>query len=67
MKAVLGAIGAVVLVAALYYGYVLVSARSAAKQWDNAKEISLEEITKDGQTWKVKFESVLDRPIDQVW
>jgi hypothetical protein len=67
MKAILGAIGAVVVVAALYYGYVLMSARSAARQWDNAKEISLEEITKDGQTWNVKFESVLDRPIDQVW
>ena len=67
MKAILGVVGAVVVVAALYYGYVLMGARSAAKQWDNAKEISLEEIVKDGQTWKVKFESVIDKPIDQVW
>ena len=61
---VVGALAAVVAVAA---GVWLWRLQRQAIQWEGAKEIYSQSIEKDGQTWHVRFESLIDRPPYIVW
>ncbi len=67
MKAILGAIGAIVVVVVLYGGYQYWQLQQAAAKYKDAKEVASESIEKDGSKWTIKFESVIAKPIDKVW
>lgn len=67
MKSVLGVAAGVVVLAAAVGGYQYWQLSSAASRWSSAKEVTFEEMTKEGRTWKVRFEAIVDRPLDQVW
>lgn len=41
--------------------------QSAADSWGSAEELVLDEIVKDGRTWNVRLEAVIDKPIELVW
>ncbi len=67
MKAILGAIVAIVVVGVLYGGYYFWQLQQAASKYKDAKEVASESIEKDGSKWTIKFESVIAKPIDKVW
>jgi carbon monoxide dehydrogenase subunit G len=67
VKIVLAVIGAVVLLVVAFLGYQYWRLQRAAVQWDSAEEILSESIEQVDRTWHVRFQSVVDRPIDQVW
>jgi carbon monoxide dehydrogenase subunit G len=67
MKAVLWGVGVLVLVVLAVGGYWFYSLQQAAVQWDKASEIASESIEQEGNTWKIRFTSVIDKPLDRVW
>jgi carbon monoxide dehydrogenase subunit G len=67
MKTIVGVvIGAALLLAALG-GWQYWRMTSAASRWSGSEELVFEEIAKNGRTWTVRLESVIAKPIDQVW
>jgi hypothetical protein len=67
MNKTMGIVGAIVVVVLLAVGYWFYSLQQAAVQWDHAKEIYSESIENDGAVWKVKMQSLIEKPVDQVW
>jgi Polyketide cyclase / dehydrase and lipid transport len=65
MKAILGIVGALVLVIAIYVGWTYYKIQQAAT--GPAKEIVSESISKTGDTWHVSFVSRFDAPVDKVY
>jgi len=67
MKAILGVIGVIVLAVIAFVGYQYWRLQQAAVEWESAEEIISESIEQEDRTWVVKFQSVIDKPLDQVW
>jgi carbon monoxide dehydrogenase subunit G len=67
MKVILGIVAAIVVLVVAFVGYQYWALQRAAVQWDSAEEIMAESIEQVDRTWKVHFESVIDKPLDQVW
>ena len=67
MKAILGVVGAIVVLVVAFFGYQYWALQQAAVEWDSAKEIVAESIEQEDRTWKIRFQSVVDKPIDLVW
>lgn len=67
MKTFVGIAVAVVVATAAFLGWQYWRLSSAASRWAGAEEVAFEEIVKEGRTWKVRLESVIDRPIELVW
>lgn len=67
MKGIVGVVVGIVALVAGLAGWQYWRLTSAADRWSGAEELAFEEITKQGRTWTVRLESVIGRPIDQVW
>jgi carbon monoxide dehydrogenase subunit G len=67
MKTIVGVVVGVVVLLAALGGWQYWRMTSAASRWSSAEELAFEEIVKNGRTWTVRLESVIERPIDQVW
>ena len=67
LRTLLGAGGALALLAALLFAHWLYRLRAEAIRWDHAAEIYSQSIEKKGDTWEVSIESLIDRPAVQVW
>jgi carbon monoxide dehydrogenase subunit G len=67
MKTIVSVVIGVALLLAALGGWQYWRMTSAASRWSGAEELTFEEIVKDGRTWTVRLESVIAKPIDQVW
>ena len=67
MKKALVVVGVLAVVAAGAIGVWWWRLQAQAVQWENAKEIYSQSIEKDGKTWHVKIESLIDQPPYIVW
>jgi hypothetical protein len=65
MKAILGVVLAVVILAGAYLGWTYYQIQQAAT--GPAKEIASESITRTADTWHVSFVSRFDAPVDRVF
>jgi hypothetical protein len=65
MKAILGVVGALVLLVAIYFGWTYYRIQQAVS--GPAAEIASESITRTADTWHVSFVSRFDAPVDRVF
>ena len=65
MKAILGIVAAILLVAVAYFAWTSYQIRQAAV--GPAKEIVSESMSKSGDIWHVSFVSKFDAPVDRVY
>lgn len=67
MKNILLTIATVIVVVAGYLYWQYTKSMDLASMYKSAKEISGSSITKDGSTWTIHMESVIDKPLEEVW
>ena len=64
-------VGALLLLAVVAYGgyrWWLSSVEQAAVEWQGPfREISREQMAKEGDTWHIEFDTVFDAPVDRVY
>jgi hypothetical protein len=66
-KAILGILGAVVVIVVGFFGYKYLQLRAEARKWAGPhKEIISEKVTKDGQVTTTEYVSIVDAPLAAV-
>ena len=58
---------ALVIGGAGYLGYRYWKVKNIAQQYDEAAEIASASLSKSGAVWTMRFESLIQQPIDKVW
>jgi carbon monoxide dehydrogenase subunit G len=67
MKTIGWVVAAIVALVVIFVGYQYWRLQRAAVEWQTAKEIYSESIEQEGNTWKIKMESIIPKPVDKVW